>query len=138
MLPWDGVINLLAAAGVGAVALHMLLPVRRNRLPSLLEIRFGALSLLLALFLASRGFYWISEIRVFLGLSFVAICFVPLGLLLAVEGLLRRHAPLALKLFALLGALLCLLITILFGKPAGEWVADPDPDRGSLYCHRFL
>jgi len=114
MLPWDGVINLLAAAGVGAVALHMLLPVRRNRLPSLLEIRFGALSLLLALFLASRGFYWISEIRVFLGLSFVAICFVPLGLLLAVEGLLRRHAPLALKLFALLGALLCLLITILF------------------------
>lgn len=113
MEPWDGVINLLAATGVGGFALHVLLPVRRNRLPSLLEIRFGALAVLLAVFLATRGLFWISGFDAFFSISFLAVCFVPLGILLAVEGLLRRHAPLVLKLFALLGAMACLITTLL-------------------------
>jgi len=113
MEPWDGVINLLAATGVAGFALHVLLPVRRNRLPSLLEIRFGVLALLLALFMASRGLFWISGFDAFFAISFLAVCFVPLGILLAVEGLLRRHAPLFLKLFALLGAFVCLITTLL-------------------------
>ena len=113
MEPWDGVINLLASAGVGAFALHVLLPVRRNRLPSLLEIRFGVLALLLALFLAMRGLFWISGFDVFFSISFLAVCFVPLGILLAVEGLLRRHAPFLLKIYALLGAFVCLISTLL-------------------------
>lgn len=127
MLPWDGVINLLAAAGVAAFAVHVLLPVRRDRVPSLLEIRFGTLSLLLAMFLASRGLYWISDITLFLGLSFVAVSFVPLGILLVVEGLLRRHAPLLLKLFGLLGALLCLVLT-----------SASVPDGGSMAFSLYL
>lgn len=116
MEPWDGVINLLAAAGVGGFALHVLLPVRRNRLPSLLEIRFGVLALLLALFLATRGLFWISGFDSFFSISFLAVCFVPLGILLAVEGLLRRHAPFMLKLYALLGAFVCLISTLLLAS----------------------
>lgn len=119
-MAWDGVINLLAALGVGAFALHVLLPVRRDRLPSLLEIRFGVLALVLALFLAARGLFWLSGFPAFFAVSFLSVCFVPLGILLAVEGLLRRHAPLALKLFAALGAVLCLLATIVLPRAPGS------------------
>lgn len=116
MEPWDGVINLLAALGVGGFAVHVLLPVRRNRVPSLLEIRFGSLALLLSLFLAMRGLFWLSGFNAFLTVSFIAVSFVPLGILLAVEGLLRRHAPLVLKLFALVGGALCLIATQVFDR----------------------
>lgn len=117
MEPWDGVINVLAALGVGGFAVHVLLPVRRNRAPSLLEIRFGALALLLSLFLAMRGLFWLSGFDAFLGISFIAVSFVPLGILLAVEGFLRRHAPLPLKLFPLVGGALCLIATQAQGTP---------------------
>ena len=88
-----------------------------DRAPSLLEIRFGALALLLSLFLAMRGLFWLSGFDAFLGISFIAVSFVPLGILLAVEGFLRRHAPLPLKLFPLVGGALCLIATQAQGTP---------------------
>ncbi|MGB1146558.1 MAG: hypothetical protein ACPG4M_01595 [Alphaproteobacteria bacterium] len=114
MLPWDGVVNLLAALGVAAFAAHTLVPVRRNRFPSLLEIRFGVLAVLLAVFLALRGFFWISDVPAFLLASQVAVSWVPLGIVLAVEGLLRRHAPLPLKLFPLVGGVASLILSFTF------------------------
>ena len=114
MLPWDGVVNLLAALGVAAFTAHTLVPVRRNRFPSLLEIRFGVLAVLLAVFLALRGFFWISDVPAFLLASQVAVSWVPLGIVLAVEGLLRRHAPLPLKLFPLVGGVASLILSFTF------------------------
>ena len=118
MLPWDGVINLLAAVGVGAFAVHMLVPARRDRLPNLLEIRFGTLAVLSAFFMAARGLFWISDFWPFLVMSHLAVCWVPLGILLAVEGLLRRHAPLPLKLFAVVGGVSCTTLVFLLERDA--------------------
>jgi hypothetical protein len=53
----------------------------------------------------------------------VVVCWVPLGIVLTVEGLLRRHAPLSLKLFPLAGGLFCLALTLLYGNAPQPWVS---------------
>ena len=96
----DSILTWLGAAGVFSYIVY----VHQQRTRSNLE---GKILLLLytlgALFLV-RGFSWLSDRPVLAVLTFVPATFLPLVMTLFVEAMMRRHAGLALKVFAAAGA----------------------------------
>ena len=58
----------------------------------------------LAVLLAVRGFFWLTHRAVFGILTYASAALIPLAVLLYVEALLRRHFPLILKAFVLVGS----------------------------------
>lgn len=68
-----------------------------------------------------RGFFWITGIRVFGILTYLVAAVIPLGVLLYVEALLRRHFALAAKIFVLVGTAFFLALAL--------W--------GNLHAHRL-
>ncbi len=105
----DAVLSWLGALGALAVWLHL----RRRDSGSLQQRRARFLLGALAVLLAVRGFFWLlpADARLF-ALTFVPATLVPLGMALFVEGLLRRHLPLALKLLAAGGSGFFLVLTL--------------------------
>jgi hypothetical protein len=98
----DSIVNLCGAIGlsVAMVALH-----RRDRRSPLTRRLLFLLGVVAVLFLA-RGIAWWSESPWLDWLSMIPAALIPLGALVATEGMLRRHAPRAVKIAALLGAVL--------------------------------
>jgi hypothetical protein len=75
----------------------------------------------LAVLLGCRILDWITGFGVFRVATIVAAGLLPLAALLLTEGLLRRHAPFALKLFAAGGAALFLLLAMIPERFAEPW-----------------
>ena len=75
----------------------------------------------LAVLLACRILDWTTGLALFRFVTIAAAGLLPLAALLLTEGLLRRHAPFALKFFAASGALLFLLLALIPESLAEPW-----------------
>ncbi|ESY39369.1 hypothetical protein ACYG9Z_12735 [Mesorhizobium sp. RSR380A] len=75
----------------------------------------------LAVLLACRILDWTTGLAFFRFVTITAAGLLPLAALLLTEGLLRRHAPFALKLFAAGGALLFFLLAPIPARFAEPW-----------------
>lgn len=93
----DALVSLAALVGVAVLAARLRTDDAGTR-------RFRFVLLTVAALLLVRTLYWWSDAMLFSRLSVVAAGLVPLGAVLVAEGFLRRHAPLALKLWVALGA----------------------------------
>ena len=98
----DSIVNLCGAIGVSVamVALHR----RDPRIPLTRRLLF-LLGVVAVLFF-TRGVAWWTESEWLDWLSLIPAALVPLGALIVTEGILRRHAPRAVKIVAVLGAIL--------------------------------
>jgi len=98
----DSIVNLCGAIGlcVAMVALY-----RRDPKSPLTRRLLFMLGVAAALFFV-RGVAWWSGSALFDRLSLIPAALVPLGALIVTEGLLRRHAPRAMKRTAVFGAIL--------------------------------
>src|SRR3954453_22133895 len=98
----DSIVNLCGAIGlcVAMVALH-----RRDPNGALTRRLLFMLGVAALLFLV-RGLAWWSASAWLDGLSLIPAALVPLGALIVPEGMLRRHAPRAVKMGAVFGAIL--------------------------------
>lgn len=94
----EAFINILAAVGL----VGYLGQIIRNRTRSLLESRVSMLFLNLAVFFAVRGVAYALSVpeEVKTAILFIS-CYIPLSLVFFIEGLLRRHTHISLKLFSL-------------------------------------
>jgi hypothetical protein len=97
----DSVVNLSAAIGI---ATAMIALSRRDPRGPLTRRLMFVLGLAAILFLL-RGIAWSSGSAWLDRLALLPAAFVPLGALVLTEGMLRRHAPRAIKLAALTGAI---------------------------------
>jgi hypothetical protein len=98
----DSIVNLCGAIGL-AVAMMMLH--RRDRKGGLTRRLLLALGVIALLFLV-RGVAWAIDSAFLDRLSLLPAAFIPLGALIVTEGLLRRHAPRAMKMAAMIGGIL--------------------------------
>jgi len=98
----DSIVNLCGAIGlsVAMVALHRRDP--RSPLTRRLLIMLG----IAALLFFTRGVAWWTESGWLDRLSLIPASLLPLGALIVTEGILRRHAPRAVKMAAVAGAIL--------------------------------
>ncbi len=96
----DSLINLFGLIGLVATILTL----RRRGAAGPMRVRWSfAIGLIAALYLF-RGLFWITGAPLFDDLTIVAALLVPIGALILAEGLVRRHAPLAVKLLVTGGA----------------------------------
>jgi hypothetical protein len=96
----DSLINLFGLLGLVATILTL----RRRGAAGPMRVRWSvALGLVVALYFF-RGLYWVTEAPLFDSLTVVVALLVPTGCLVLAEGLVRRHAPLAVKLLVTGGA----------------------------------
>ncbi len=107
-------VDLVVTWAAAAAALTVLGQMARKRSRSLLEARSMVLLAVLGLLCLVRGFYWLGiggpGLRL---LTFVAAAVVPLALALFVEGLLRRHLPLWMKVLAAGVSAIAFLVALL-------------------------
>ena len=97
----DSIVNLCGAIGLG-VAMVMLH--RRDPRSPLTKRLLAALGVITFLFFVRGAAWWTGS--VFLDrLSVIPAALVPLGALIVTEGILRRHAPRALKIAMVLGGI---------------------------------
>ncbi|HEY9452925.1 MAG TPA: hypothetical protein VIR82_09640 [Bradyrhizobium sp.] len=98
----DSIVNLCGAIGLGVAmyALH-----RRDPRSPLTQRLLVLLGIAAVLFL-TRGVAWWTGSVWLDRLSLIPAATVPLGALIVTEGILRRHAPRAIKIVALAGAVL--------------------------------
>lgn len=98
----DSIVNLCGAIGlcVAIIALH-----RRDPKSPLTKRLLFLLGVVAVLFLV-RGLAWWSGDVLLDRLSVIPAAMVPLGALVVTEGMLRRHAPRAVKIAAVAGAVL--------------------------------
>ena len=97
----DSIVNLCGAIGLGVamVMLHRRDP--RSSLTKRLLIALGVITILFFI----RGAAWWTGSVLLDRLSVIPAALVPLGALLVTEGILRRHAPRALKMAIVLGGI---------------------------------
>lgn len=100
----DSLINALGLAGV----LALMVAVRRRDGFGAMRWRWTLALGLLAVMYASRGLFWIGAGADFNTITAIAAAGIPLAVLFVVEGLIRRHAPLGVKLVVLAGTLTAL------------------------------
>ena len=98
----DSIVNLCGAIGL---AVAMMTFYRRDPRSPLTRRLLIALGVIATLFLV-RGAAWWSGSVLLDRLSVVPAALIPLGALIVTEGILRRHAPRAVKIAALLGGIL--------------------------------
>lgn len=97
---WDIAINIVGLSGVVAYLFHL----HRSRLRSPLEHRLLFLFWTLAVLFSARTIFWaMGEAAHLQTIVFIPATILPLAVLLTIEGLLRRHAPLFLKVFSMGG-----------------------------------
>lgn len=98
----DSIVNLCGAIGlcVAMAALHRRDP--KSPLTRRLLLMLGVVAVLFF----TRGLAWWTQSEWLDRLSLIPASLVPLGTLVVTEGVLRRHAPRAVKITAVLGAIL--------------------------------
>lgn len=111
------------AAFLGLCIFISLIAANKGANPLARRTMFGMA--VLALLMASRVLFWITDFGLFRFLTMSAAGFIPLAALLLAEGLLRRHAPPFLKILASGGAALFVFMAFL---PS----ASVDPARAML------
>lgn len=116
----DAVLSWLGALGAATAWLHF----RPRGSGSLQQRRARFLLGALTALLAVRGFFWLRPDDLLLfRLTFLFATLVPLGMALFVEGLLRRHLPLGLKLLAAGGTVFFSLQNLAGGLRRGSpWI----------------
>ena len=97
----DSIVNLCGALGLG-VAMVMLH--RRDPASPLTKRLLVALGIITVLFFVRGAAWWSGSVWLD-RLSVIPAALVPLGVLLVTEGILRRHAPRALKIAIVLGGI---------------------------------
>jgi hypothetical protein len=96
----NSIVDLCGAIGLAVAILALY---RRDALSPLTQRLVVALGIVAVLFLV-RGAAWLSESSLLDDLSVIPAAAIPFGALIVTEGMLRRHAPRALKIVALAGA----------------------------------
>ena len=104
----DVILTWMGALGVFAYLAH----IHRNPATSFLEGRTRLLLWCLGTLLLIRGFAWLDAGGVLGTLTFVPATLLPLAALLFTEALLRRHAPLSIKLYVAGGTVLLSLANL--------------------------
>ena len=97
----DSIVNLCGAIGL---TVAMMTLYRRDPKSPLTRRLLFALGVIAILFFV-RGAGWAMRSRFLDRLSVVPAAFIPLGALVVTEGMLRRHAPRAVKMAALIGGI---------------------------------
>ena len=97
----DSIVNLCGAIGLG-VAMVMLH--RRDPRSPLTKRLLLALGVITSLFFVRGAAWWTGSVWLD-RLSVIPAALVPLGALIVTEGILRRHAPRALKIAIVLGGI---------------------------------
>ncbi|HET9227662.1 MAG TPA: hypothetical protein VFR31_13400, partial [Thermoanaerobaculia bacterium] len=112
MIPPDALGDTVVSwlGGLGALSAWVYLG--RGESASLQQRRARLLLGAFAALLLVRGFFWILPSGRLFQLTFVPATLVPLGMALFVEGLLRRHLPLGLKLLAAGGSAFFLILNL--------------------------
>lgn len=96
----EGFINIISGFGLGIYLLSIL----RNPTRSLLERRLGILLAIMGTLFITRGItYATGRSDLFSTFSLVLSSLFPMAAVLFIEGLLRRHSPLGLKIAVFLG-----------------------------------
>lgn len=92
----DVFINFIAAIGM----VSLWLSIRQAKKASILERRIGYLALAASFLLSLRTAFWITDSHFLESVALIPAILIPLLILIAMEGLLRRHAPFGMKLIA--------------------------------------
>ena len=92
----DVFINFIAAIGM----ISLWLSIRQAKKASILERRIGYLALAASFLLSLRAAFWITDSHFLASVALIPAILIPLLILIAMEGLLRRHAPFGMKLIA--------------------------------------
>ncbi|MEM7480387.1 MAG: hypothetical protein AAF481_04380 [Acidobacteriota bacterium] len=111
----DVIVTWAGAAGVTACLVY----IHRRRTRSFLESRMMLLLYGLAALLWVRGWFWLDGDPRLRTLTLVPAALLPLAATLFVEGLLRRHGPLALKLLVAIGSVV-MVVTAVVSKPGSQ------------------
>ncbi|MBR0893742.1 hypothetical protein JQ616_02180 [Bradyrhizobium tropiciagri] len=98
----DSIVNLCGAIGVTVAMMTFYRRDPRSPLTRRLLLALGVIALLFL----DRGLAWWSGSRLLDRLSVIPAALIPLGALIVTEGILRRHAPRAVKIAALAGGIL--------------------------------
>ena len=98
----DSIVNLCGAIGLSVAMFALYRRDPRSPLTQRLLVLLG----IAAILFFTRGIAWWSGSVWLDRLSLIAAATVPLGALIVTEGILRRHAPRAIKIVALAGAVL--------------------------------
>jgi hypothetical protein len=104
----DVILTWMGALGVFAYLVH----IHRNPATSFLEGRTRLLLGCLGALLLIRGFAWLDPSRVLRTLTFVPATLLPLAALLFTEALLRRHAPLFIKVYVAAGTVVLFVVNL--------------------------
>jgi hypothetical protein len=95
----DSIVNLCGAIGLTVAMMTFYRRDPKSPLTRRLLVALGVIALLFFV----RGAGWSMDSRFLDRLSVVPAAFIPLGALIVTEGMLRRHAPRAVKMAALIG-----------------------------------
>jgi hypothetical protein len=98
----DSIVNLCGAIGVSVAMIALYRRDPRSPLTRRLLVMLGVVAVLFF----TRGVAWWTESGWLDRLSLIPASLVPLGALIVTEGILRRHAPGAVKMIAVAGAIL--------------------------------
>jgi hypothetical protein len=109
----DSVVNLFGLLGL-AVTICVL---RRREAGGAMRGRWSLALGLVAMLYLFRGVYWLTGWPLFDALTLAAVLPVPLAALLLVEGLVRRHAPPAVKWLVLGGSIAAALLSLVWPQP---------------------
>ena len=130
----DSFVSLAAFAGILLLLVVLRRRDRSGAVRSPTTWRFLlALGIVAALLLA-RVLDWTTSLPLFGRLSTLAAGLVPLGALLVMEGLMRRHAPLALKVVVALGSLV--FVVAAFAPPSWRDATAFD-ETWALFAYQF-
>jgi hypothetical protein len=97
----NSIINLCGAIGLGVAMVTFYRRDPRNPLTTRLLLALGVIA---SLFLVRGVAWWTGDIRLD-RLSLIPAALIPLGALIVTEGILRRHAPRAMKAVAIVGGI---------------------------------
>lgn len=104
----DSIVNLCGAIGL---CVGMMIFNRRDPHSPLTRRLLAALGVIALLFLM-RGVAWWSGSEMLDRLTVIPAALIPLGALIVTEGILRRHAPRAVKLAALIGGVVLAVVGV--------------------------
>lgn len=104
----EALVSWLSLYGVFAALYVYWIQTTRTRLELCVMFLLECLGVLLFV----RGFYWIFGLDVFGVATYLAAALIPFAVLLFVEALLRRHFPLPVKVFVLVGTVLFVTLAL--------------------------
>lgn len=96
----SAIVNVCAVIGLGVAMLALY----RRDARSPLTVRFVIALGIVALLFLLRSAAWLTGSSLLDDLSVIPAAFIPFGALIVTEGMLRRHAPRAIKLAVIIGA----------------------------------